>query len=194
MTAPDRATSDKPNDPIDLVFPLLQNWEERASDNESSACQTRRGIIFGMAAFITGGATILAHFQLDGLALIFAGAMAFVAAFLNLVFERETTAWRQTTKMLAIVQCNIITEAGKGQRYVDLRTEIEKEGEIRGGHLPKTLTLYAVADAMRDRFGMLRMDSGSWLLYMLIVAAAGLAIYLKPKLNSEFWTKVEHLP
>ncbi len=162
---------------IDLICPLLENWVDQASRNEQSACQTRNSIIFGMTVFITGGATILAAFKLHDLPLLFASVMAFVTLFLNHVFEQETKAWRETVKILARIQYNIVALVRGGARDIDLQTMIAKERGLSGTDQPKTLTLYDIAKSKRRGLRYRDMDWGSRLLYGFIFVAALVTLY-----------------
>ncbi|MEM7041898.1 MAG: hypothetical protein AAF543_03700 [Pseudomonadota bacterium] len=156
---------------IDLVCALLENWVEQANHSEQSACNARITIISGMALFIAGGASGLAAFTLDHLALAFAGAMACIAAFLNHISEKEKKAWRDTGRLLSRIQCAIIDEARLGAEDVDLQAIIQQETGLRGTDQPKVITHYDIAKWRRARFCHRDMDWGSRLFYGFIILA-----------------------
>lgn len=168
--APDFETESFPDRhrAIDMICAVLVNWVEEAGLNERAACQTRNSIIFGMTVFITGGATILAHFELAALALIFAAAMAFVTAFLNHVFENESRSWRETVKILTRIQHRIVAALRGGADDVDLQAALMEEEVFRGSDQPMVITPHDVARSKRKALKLRDMDWGSRLLYGFI--------------------------
>jgi len=136
--------------------------------SSTAACQTRNSIIFGMTIFIIGGATILVHFELTALVLIFAALMAFVTAFLNHVFENESRAWRETVKILARIQHQIIKDLPGGANDVSLQAELVAEDIFRGSDQPMIITPHDVARSKRHALKLRDMDWGSRLLYSFI--------------------------
>ena len=154
---------------VDYVCALLDNWVEQAHHSEQSACTARIAIVSGMALFIAGGATSLAAFTLDHLALVFAIALTCTAAFLNHLSEKEKKAWRQTGRLLSRIQCGIIEEVRRGAGDVDLQAVIQRETGLRGSDQPKIMTHYDIAKWRRSTFCYRDMDWGSRLLYGFIV-------------------------
>ncbi|MEZ5932281.1 MAG: hypothetical protein R3F54_10065 [Alphaproteobacteria bacterium] len=156
---------------IDFICALLDNWVEQANVSEQSACNARIAIVSGMALFIAGGATSLAAFSLDHLALAFALAMACTAAFLNHVSEKEKKAWRETGRLLSRIQCRIIDEARLGASNLDLQAAIRQETGLGGTDQPKVMTHFDIAKWRRSKFCHRDMDWGSRLFYGFIVLA-----------------------